>query len=66
MSPTTGRWVSVARASGIAVGESRLLRIDDVPVAVFHLADGCHVIDNRLRLKKYNVIERGGDIFVAT
>jgi nitrite reductase (NADH) small subunit len=31
----------------------------------FHLADGCHVIDKRLRLKKYNVVERGGEIFVA-
>ena len=31
----------------------------------FHLKDGCHVIDNRHKLKKYNVIERGGDIYVA-
>jgi nitrite reductase/ring-hydroxylating ferredoxin subunit len=31
----------------------------------FHLADGCHVIDRRLRLKKYEVVKRGGEIFVA-
>ena len=31
----------------------------------FHLADGCHVIDKRLRLKKYNVVERGDEIFVT-
>ena len=31
----------------------------------FHLADGYHVIDKRLRLKKYEVVERGGEIFVA-
>ena len=31
----------------------------------FHLADGCHVIDRRLRLKKYDVVQRGGEIFVA-
>ena len=31
----------------------------------FHLKDGCHVIDNRHRLKKYDVIERGGDIYVS-
>jgi nitrite reductase (NADH) small subunit len=31
----------------------------------FHLADGCHVIDRQLRLKKYNVVQRGDEIFVA-
>ena len=31
----------------------------------FHLADGCHVIDRKLRLKKYEVVQRGGEIFVA-
>ena len=31
----------------------------------FHLKDGCHVIDPRHRLKKYNVVERGDDIYVA-
>jgi nitrite reductase (NADH) small subunit len=31
----------------------------------FHLADGCHVIDKRLRLKKYEVVQRGGEIFVT-
>jgi nitrite reductase/ring-hydroxylating ferredoxin subunit len=31
----------------------------------FHLADGCHVIDKRLRLKKYDVVERNGEVFVS-
>ena len=44
MSPTTSRWVSVARASEIPLGGSRLVRLDDVPVAVFHLDDGWYAI----------------------
>jgi nitrite reductase/ring-hydroxylating ferredoxin subunit len=31
----------------------------------FHLADGCHVIDRRLRLKKYDVVQRDGAIYVS-
>jgi nitrite reductase (NADH) small subunit len=31
----------------------------------FHLSDGCHVIDRRLRLKKYDVVKRNGEIYVA-
>lgn len=31
----------------------------------FHLKDGTHVIDRRHRLKKYNVIERGDEIYVS-
>jgi nitrite reductase (NADH) small subunit len=31
----------------------------------FHLTDGTHVIDSRHRLKKYDVIERGDEIYVA-
>ena len=31
----------------------------------FHLSDGYHVADRRLRLKKYDVIERDGEIYVA-
>ncbi len=31
----------------------------------FHLTDGCHVVDRRLRLKKYEVVQRDGEIFVA-
>ena len=31
----------------------------------FHLKDGCHVIDNTQRLKKYDVIEKGGEIYVS-
>jgi len=31
----------------------------------FHLADGCHVIDRRLRLQKFDVIERDGAVYVA-
>ena len=31
----------------------------------FHLSNGCHVVDRKLRLKKYEVIQRDGDIYVA-
>ena len=31
----------------------------------FHLSDGTHVIDKRHRLKKYDVVERGGEIYVT-
>ena len=46
MSPTTGRWVSVAKAADIAVGRSIIVRLDDVPVAVFHLEDGWYAIED--------------------
>jgi nitrite reductase/ring-hydroxylating ferredoxin subunit len=31
----------------------------------FHLSDGTHVVDKRLRLKKYDVIERDGEVYVS-
>ena len=31
----------------------------------FHLSDGVNVSDKRLRLKKFNVVERDGAIYVA-
>jgi nitrite reductase/ring-hydroxylating ferredoxin subunit len=31
----------------------------------FHLADGTHVADKRLRLQKFKVIERDGEVYVA-
>jgi nitrite reductase/ring-hydroxylating ferredoxin subunit len=32
----------------------------------FHLSDGVHVADKRMRLQKFQVIERDGDVYVAT
>ena len=46
MSSTTTRWVTVAQASEVAIGGSRLARVDDVPIAVFHLADGWYAIED--------------------
>lgn len=46
MTPTTGRWLSVAKAADIPVGRSVIVRLDDVPVAVFHLADGWYAIED--------------------
>ncbi len=46
MNPTTGRWLTVTRASEIALGGSRIVRVDDVPVAVFHLAEGWYAIED--------------------
>ena len=43
---TTARWVTVARASEIPVGDSRIVRLDDQAVAVFHLADGWYAIED--------------------
>jgi nitrite reductase/ring-hydroxylating ferredoxin subunit len=31
----------------------------------FHLSDGVHVADKRVRLQKFNVIERNGEVYVA-
>ncbi|MCC6777287.1 MAG: Rieske 2Fe-2S domain-containing protein [Hyphomicrobiales bacterium] len=31
----------------------------------FHLSDGCHVIDKRIRLQKFEVVERNGEVYVA-
>jgi nitrite reductase (NADH) small subunit len=31
----------------------------------FHLTDGTHVIDKRHRLRKYDVVERGDEIYVT-
>ena len=43
---TTARWITVARASEIPVGSSRVLRLEDQPIAVFHLDDGWYAIDD--------------------
>lgn len=45
MSTTTG-WRTVGRASDIPVGSSRLVRLDDQVVAVFHLAEGWFAIED--------------------
>jgi 3-phenylpropionate/trans-cinnamate dioxygenase ferredoxin subunit len=46
MTPTTSRWQSVAKASDIPVGNSLIVRLDDVPVAVFHLSEGWFAIED--------------------
>jgi 3-phenylpropionate/trans-cinnamate dioxygenase ferredoxin subunit len=38
--------VTVARASEIPPGTSRIVRLDDQPVAVFHLEDGWYAIED--------------------
>lgn len=43
---TTARWVTVARAGEILKGTSRIVRLDDEPIAVFHLEDGWYAIDD--------------------
>ena len=42
----TGDWVVVARVDEIPLGGRKLLRFGDVPVAVFHLADGWYAIED--------------------
>jgi 3-phenylpropionate/trans-cinnamate dioxygenase ferredoxin subunit len=46
MTPSTGRWLSVAKASDIPAGGSLIVRLDDVPVAIFHLEDGWYAIED--------------------
>lgn len=43
---TTARWINVARAAEIPLGTSRVLRLEDQPIAVFHLEDGWYAIDD--------------------
>ena len=31
----------------------------------FHLKDGCHVANPQVRLKKYEVVQRNGEVYVA-
>lgn len=42
----TARWITVARVSELPVGERRVVRLDDQPIAVFHLEDGWYAIDD--------------------
>lgn len=46
MSGASGVWRVVAHVSDIPLGGSRVVRLDDVPVAVFHLADGWYAIED--------------------
>lgn len=46
MSGASGVWRVVARVSDIPLGGSMVVRLDDVPVAVFHLADGWYAIED--------------------
>jgi len=42
---TTGeRWVTVARVGEIARGGLKVVHVDQMPVAIFHLADGYYAI----------------------
>lgn len=43
---TVARWITVARASEIPLGGSRVVRLEDQAVAVFHLEDGWYAIDD--------------------
>ena len=43
---TTARWLTVARAAEIPAGGSRIVRLDDQPIAVFHLEDGWYAIED--------------------
>lgn len=43
---TTARWITVASSADIPVGSRRVLRLEDQPIAVFHLEDGWYAIDD--------------------
>ncbi len=46
MKKTVDGWVSVARVGEIPLGGVKIVRIDDVPVAVFHLDDGFFALED--------------------
>ena len=46
MKPATRGWVSVGSVGEIPVGSSKLVRLGDVPLAVFHLPDGWFAIED--------------------
>ena len=43
---TTDGFVTVARVGEIPEGGVRIVRLDDVPVAIFHLDDGYYAIED--------------------
>jgi nitrite reductase/ring-hydroxylating ferredoxin subunit len=43
---TTARWITVASSADIPLGSRRVLRLDDQPIAVFHLEEGWYAIDD--------------------
>jgi nitrite reductase/ring-hydroxylating ferredoxin subunit len=43
---TTARWITVASSADIPLGSRRVLRLEDQPIAVFHLEDGWYAIDD--------------------
>ena len=43
---TTARWITVASSADIPLGSRRVLRLDDQPIAVFHLEVGWYAIDD--------------------
>jgi nitrite reductase/ring-hydroxylating ferredoxin subunit len=46
MSAVKSVWRTVARTSEIPLGASQVVRLEDVPVAVFHLEDGWYAIED--------------------
>ena len=42
----TARWITVARVAELPEGSRRVVRLDDQPIAVFHLDDGWYAIDD--------------------
>jgi len=46
MSATTGGFVTVAKVGEIPQGGRKIVRLDDQPVAIFHLDDGYYAIDD--------------------
>lgn len=40
------RWITVARTGEIPAGTARVVRLDDQPLAVFHIEGEYHVIDD--------------------
>ena len=46
MSAVTGGFVTVAKVGEIPPGGRKIVRLDDQPVAIFHLDDGYYAIDD--------------------
>ena len=46
MNALAERFVTVAKVGEIAVGGRKIVRLDDRPVAIFHLSDGYYAMDD--------------------
>ena len=55
-----GRWIEIARDDELAPGEYKLVDVDDLELALFHVDDGFCCIENKCTHDGGNLVE--GDV----